>query len=128
MSTIVHFEIPAEDVERAVKFYSKLFGWEIKKVPELDYWMISTDGEEGGAGGEGGKAVGGGMLKRQDPSQRAINYIGVSSVDEYIKKVEELGGGISVPRMAVPGWGYFAVCLDMEGNAFGLWEDDKDAK
>jgi predicted enzyme related to lactoylglutathione lyase len=125
MPTIVHFEIPADDIERAVKFYSGLFGWEIKQVHELDYWMISTGGDEGG---KGGKAVGGGILKRQDPAQRAINYIGVSSVDDYITKVRELGGSIAVPKKAVPGWGYFAVCLDMEGNAFGLWEDDKEAK
>jgi predicted enzyme related to lactoylglutathione lyase len=119
MPTVVHFEIPAEDIERAKKFYTELFGWEIEKVPEMEYWLITTSGE---------KAVGGGMMKRQSPHQSITNYIDVSSVDEYASKVEKLGGKIAVPKKAVPGIGYFAICLDMENNAFGIWEDDKDAK
>jgi uncharacterized protein len=27
----------------------------------------------------------------------------------------------------VPGMGYFAICLDTENNAFGLWEEDAKA-
>lgn len=119
MPTIVHFEIPADDVERAKKFYSTLFGWEIKKAQGMDYWMIETAGE---------KSIGGGMMKRQAPGQTITNYMDVPSVDEYSAKVKKLGGRIIVPKQAVPGMGYFAVCLDMENNAFGLWEADKDAK
>lgn len=118
MSTIVHFEIPADDVERAKKFYTELFGWEIQEIP-MDYWLITT-------GGEG--SVGGGMMKRQDPQQQIMNYLGVSSVDEYAAKVEKLGGKVVVPKSPVPGMGYFAVCLDTENNAFALWEDDENAK
>ena len=119
MSTVVHFEIPADDLGRAKNFYSTLFGWEINQVPEMEYWMITTSGE---------KAIGGGMMNRQDPHQQITNYIDVSSVDEYAAKIEKLGGKIVVPKMAVPGMGYYAVCLDTENNAFGLWEDDKNAK
>lgn len=119
MPTIVHFEIPADDVERAKKFYSELFGWEIKEVPGMQYWLITTKGE---------MAVGGGMMKRQHPRQSITNYIDVPSVEEYSAKIERLGGKVLVPRQAVPGMGYFAVCLDMEKNVFGIWEDNKNAK
>jgi predicted enzyme related to lactoylglutathione lyase len=68
MPTIVHFEIPADDVERARKFYTDLFGWKIEKTPEMDYWMVTTSGE---------KQVDGGMMKRQDPQQQITNYFAV---------------------------------------------------
>jgi predicted enzyme related to lactoylglutathione lyase len=119
MPTIVHFEIPADDVERAKKFYTDLFGWKIEKTPEMDYWMVTTSGE---------KQVDGGMMKRQDPKQQITNYIDVASVDESAVKVGQLGGKVVVSKMPVPGFGWFAVCLDTENNAFALWQSDKSAK
>ncbi len=118
MPTIVHFEIPADDIPRTISFYSSLFGWEIKEVPEMNYWLIST----------GGEGVGGGIMKRQSPQQPIVNYIDVPSVDLYAAQVKKLGGKIIVSKMAVPGMGYFALCVDTENNMFGIWESDKDAK
>jgi predicted enzyme related to lactoylglutathione lyase len=119
MPTVVHFEIPADDVDRAKNFYSELFGWKIEEIQNLQYWLINTSGEN---------AVNGGMMKRQHSKQSITNYVNISSVDEYVTKVEELGGKIVVPKTAVMGMGYFAVFLDTENNVFGLWEDDKEAK
>ena len=125
MATVVHFEIPADDVERAKKFYGELFGWKIEKfegLPSMDYWMVMTGREEGQMGADGG------MMKRVDPRQQTIVYIDVPSVDEFIGKVTSLGGQLVYPKMAVPGMGYFAVCLDPENNGFGLWENNPNAK
>ena len=131
MPTIVHFEIPADDIERSKKFYADLFRWKIEKWPgtdsgsslsDMEYWMITTTDEKGD------KALGGGMMKRQGPQQPIINYIDVKSVDEYSSKVQQLGGKVHVPKMAVPGMGYLAVCLDTENNAFGIWETNESAK
>jgi predicted enzyme related to lactoylglutathione lyase len=119
MPTVMHFEIPADDVERARSFYSKLFGWEIKEIPGMDYWIITTTGE---------KAVGGGLMKRQNPQLQIINYIDVSSLDKCAAEVEKLGGKIIVPKTAIPEMGYFAICLDTEKNTFGIFEDNKNAK
>ena len=118
MSTIVHFEIPAEDLERAKKFYTELFGWKFEETP-MDYFLISTSGE---------CPVDGGMMKRQHSQQQITNYIDVPSIDEYANKVTKLGGKVTVPKMPVPGMGYFAVCLDTENNVFALWESDENAK
>ena len=135
MPTIVHFEIPADDVERSRKFYSDLFGWKIEKWPgtdggdgssssNMDYWVISTTDDKGGKA-----SVGGGMMKRQDPQEQQItNFIDVSSVDEYSSKIEKLGGKVVVSKMAVPSVGYFAICLDTENNKFGIWESNENAK
>ncbi|MDQ4057427.1 MAG: VOC family protein [Thermoproteota archaeon] len=129
MPTIVHFDIPADDVERSKKFYTDLFGWKIERWSQsgtgdsdIEYWMITTTDDKGN------KALGGGMMKRQGPNQPIINYIDVKSVDEYSSKVQQLGGKVHVPKMAVPGMGYLAICLDTENNAFGIWETNESAK
>ncbi len=118
--TIVHFDIPADDPEALARFYSQLFGWKIEKTPgPVDYWLIETAPE--------GRGVGGGMMRREAPEQRPNNYILVESVAEFSEKVQQLGGKIVVPKMAVPQMGYFALAIDPEGNSFGLWEDDPSA-
>ncbi|MFC2023972.1 VOC family protein [Chloroflexota bacterium] len=123
MPSIVHFDIAADNPDRAKKFYEGLFDWKITAPPVFpDYFLVDTkdlDNKEG---------VGGGLAKREDPGQRITTYIGVSSLDQYAPKVTSLGGKIIQPKMAVPGWGYLAMCLDTENNAFGLWEDDTNAK
>ena len=123
MPTIVHFDLPADDLERAKKFYEKLFDWKFNKVPmPTPYYLIETKDREGKPG------VRGGMGKRGLPGQTISNYIDVPSVDEYIAKVKALGGNIIMPKTAVPGWGYLAICVDTENNTFGLWEETSDAK
>lgn len=123
MPTIVHFDIAAEDPNRAKTFYEGLFNWKMAGPPGMtDYYLIETNDLKGGAG------VGGGLGKRGDPSQRITSYIGVDSVDDYTAKVEKLGGKVIQPKMPVPGWGYLALCLDTEDNTFGLWQDDQNAK
>lgn len=122
MPTIVHFEIPADDIERTKKFYNELFGWKIEKCSGSEYWLITTTTEKGE------KAVDGGIFKRPHPECPITIYINVPSVAEYTAKVEKLGGKVIVPKTAVTGVGYFAVCLDTENNYFGIWEEDKNAK
>ncbi len=122
MPTICHFEIPADDLPRAKKFYEDLFDWKIEKVEgPMDYWLSATTDDDGES------AVGGGMMPRQAPEQPIINYISIPSVDEYTAKVEQLGGTIVMPKTPVPGMGYFAVCHDTEKNTFAIWEDNKAA-
>jgi uncharacterized protein len=121
MPAIVHFDVPAEDVERAKKFYSALFGWQFESFPDLQYYLFTTTNLDGTPG------VGGGMGKRMEPSQRMMNYFGVPSIDAAMKQVTSLGGKVFTGKMAVPGMGYLANCMDTEGNLFGLWEDDAQA-
>jgi len=122
MPTIVHFDLPAEDLVRAKKFYTELFGWKFVAPPGFpDYYLIETTGLDGK------QATGGGMGKRGSPEQRIMNYMGVPSVDDYSARVKQLGGSVVLPKMAVPGFGYLAVCTDTEGNTFGLWQEDANA-
>lgn len=123
MPTIVHFDVPVEDIERAKNFYSSLFGWKIRRIPgPIEYYNIATIDDKGEP------SIGGGMGKSMMPDSVITNYIGVQSVDEYIKKVIQLGGKIIMPKTIISDFGYLAVCLDTEGNRFGLWQTDENAK
>jgi uncharacterized protein len=120
---IVWFEIAADNVERAKKFYSALFGWKITKfrgAMEKAYWHIDTGGSD--------DAPDGGMMERQSPQQTITNYIHVASADKAAAKVQKLGGKICMPKTAVPQMGYFVVCQDTENNMFALWEVNQGAK
>jgi uncharacterized protein len=120
-ASIVWFEIPADNPERAKTFYSNLFGWRINLFPGGgDYWHIDTAGADDTPDGV--------LKKRNQPQEPITNYVSVDSVGEFSKKIEKLGGKICMPKTAVPQMGYFAVCQDTEGNAFGLWESDANAK
>ena len=126
MPTIGHFEIPADDLDRAKKFYSDLFGWKIEKWDDpkvgMDYLLINTTDSKGN------KGLGGGLIKRRHPQHSVTDYVEVDSIDEYSNKVTKLGGRIVVPKTAIPTIGYFAVFLDTENNHFGMFESGADAK
>ena len=115
--TICHFEIPADDVGKLKEFYEKLLGWKITKAEgPFEYCLIETGG------------VGGGMRKRENLNDKINVHILVESVDEYNKKVEELGGKVLVPKQTIPGYGFVAYISDPQGNMFGIFEENKEAR
>ena len=120
-SGIVWFEIPADNPERAKKFYGSLFGWKMKPMPHMaDYWHIDTGGSN--------DSPDGGLMRRMHKTQPITSYVSVASVARAITKVEKLGGTICKGKTAVPNMGWLAICRDTEGNEFALWEMDADAK
>lgn len=119
MARVIHFDISAEKPEELKKFYEKIFGWKFEKWKgPTEYWMIMT--------GEG-PGIDGGMAKREEQTMD-INTIDVPNLDKYMQKVKENGATIVVPKMAIPGIGWYAVFKDFEGNTFGMMQDDKEAK
>jgi hypothetical protein len=122
MPRVIHFEIGADDPERAVKFYETVFDWKIEKwAGPSDYWLIST-------GPESAPGIDGGLGKRDKDHQGTENTIGVDSVDETVAKIEANGGKVVIEKHAVPGVGWLAYCEDSEGNRFGLMQSDTEAK
>lgn len=121
-ASIVWFEVPADDPDRARKFYKSMFGWNFAKLPAAinDYWHIDTGGPDASPDG--------GMMPRMHPQQPITNYVSVPSITKAAAKVEKLGGTVCKPKTPVPGMGYFAICLDTEGNTFALWEMSERAK
>jgi uncharacterized protein len=120
-ASIVWFGIPADNPERARAFYSDLFGWKINPAPVADdFWYIDTGGAD--------ETPDSGLKKRERPQEPIINYVSADSVIDFSKKIEKLGGKICLAKTAVPQMGYFAVCQDTEGNSFGIWQSDANAK
>ncbi|HTA31287.1 MAG TPA: hypothetical protein VK731_12425, partial [Candidatus Cybelea sp.] len=70
----------------------------------------------------------GAVMKRMHPTHSITNYVSVPSVTKFMAKVQKLGGTICKPETAVPGMGYFAICVDTENNSFAIWEMDDAAK
>ncbi len=121
MPRVVHFEVPADNPERASKFYQTVFGWKFEKWSgPQDYWLIET-------GPKSQPGINGGMYKRQGPGG-TVNTVDVPSVEEYLTKVTKAGGKILMGKTTVPGIGYFAACQDTEGNAFSIMKFDEQAK
>jgi predicted enzyme related to lactoylglutathione lyase len=122
MARVVHFEINADNPERASKFYGTVFGWNIQKWDgPQQYWLAST-------GDKSEMGIDGAIMPRQHPQATTVNTIGVGSLDESLKKITENGGKIVMERQTIPGVGYFAYCQDTEGNTFGVMQPDMNAK
>ena len=115
-ASVVWFEVPADDIARAKKFYGSLFDWKFAKIPAAiaDYWHIDTGGKNASPDG--------GLMPRMHPAQAITIYVAVPSIDKAVKKVQKLGGTVCKPKTAVPHMGYFAICEDTEHNTFALWE------
>lgn len=113
----VHFEIPADDPARAIEFYRAVFGWTFQKWEgPMPYWMVQT--------GSNGPGIDGGLHPRAFPGQTPANTVDVPSCEDFVREVEKAGGKVSVPKMAIPGVGWLAYCLDPEGNTFGIMQAD----
>ena len=124
MANIAYFEIPADNVDRAKKFYHELLGWKIEptrtmgdpaKMKAMQYQDVIT-----GEAKEGTLSMGG-MYKRQ-MSEQIMNYVMVDDLDKVIAKLAKLGGKIVVPKMEIKGVGWTVIIQDTEGNTLGLWK------
>jgi predicted enzyme related to lactoylglutathione lyase len=126
MPRVVHFEIHAEQPERAIEFYSSIFSWQFHKFEgPFDYWLIKT-GEAGEVG------IDGGLVRRQGTidGQAVIAYVctvDVASVDEAAAAIAAAGGTVALPKMPIPGVGWLAYFKDTEGNLFGTMQPDPSA-
>ena len=126
MGKVVHFEIPAEDLDRAKGFYGAVFGWELSTMEmpgggEYTSVMTTPVDSQTQVPTEPG-AINGGMMLRTDTTPVPVITIGVDSIDEALRDVEAKGGSTVVPRTPIPGMGAFAYFGDTEGNVMGLWE------
>ena len=125
MSKVVHFEIPADDLDRAKNFYGSVFGWELQTMPmnEGEYTSVkTTDVDEQTQLPTEPGAINGGMFVRDERVTSPVITIDVDGIDDSLKQIEAEGGSTMTPRTAIPGMGAFAYFKDPEGNVLGLWE------
>jgi predicted enzyme related to lactoylglutathione lyase len=123
MRSVVHFEIPADDVARAREFYSSIFGWQMQDMPEMDYTIVQTTAVDENQMPTAPGAINGGLMRRSQETPTPVITIDVESVAQVLEQVEAAGGKVVRPRTEIPGMGAFAYFTDPEGNTLGLWEN-----
>ena len=121
MGRVSHFEITADDPERAAAFYRKAFGWEINDWGGPFKYLLATTGPKDQVG------IDGAIMDRHDSKQAVINTISVDTWEAGAQAVSEAGGTVLMDKTPVPGQGYFAYCRDTEGNVFGIFQADPSA-
>ena len=124
----IHFEIHAENPQRAIAFYTALFGWQFSQWGQEQYWLIAT-------GDKAQPGIDGGLVPRRGPApaeMAAVNAfvctVDVSDLDAMLGKLATAGGTVALPRMGIPGVGWLAYGKDTEGNLFGMMQSDPNAK
>jgi predicted enzyme related to lactoylglutathione lyase len=124
MGRVVHFEIHADDPERAVAFYTGVFGWTVNRYGDMPYWLLTT-----GPAGEPG--IDGAILPRQGgrppigaPVVGMVNTVQVTDLDAAVAKVLEFGGGVALDKQDVPGVGTLAYVHDTEANIVGILQPE----
>ena len=116
---VIHFEIHADEPERAIRFYHSVFAWDftpIKTMP-VDYWVIKT-------GDTGQPGIDGGLMRRITPMDSAavtafVCTVAVPDLDQFLMKVATSGGQRTVNKLAIRGIDWLAYCKDTEANLFG---------
>ena len=130
MSRPVHFEIQADDCERAMAFYAAVFGWTYQDYSAFvnsPYWGVVT-------GDEGMPGINGGLLPRPAPApgigqgtNAAVLTMGVEDYDATEARILAAGGQLALPKYALPGMAWQGYYLDTEGNTFGIHQPDESA-
>ena len=119
---VVHFEIPADDLDRAREFYRNAFGWTLNTMPEVDYTIVmTTPTDDQGMPTESG-AINGGMMARQAPTTTPVITIDVEDIDKALETIGSQGGSTVVAKQPVMDMGFTAYFKDSEGNLMGLWQ------
>ncbi|GAA2524386.1 hypothetical protein GCM10010201_23600 [Pilimelia columellifera subsp. columellifera] len=119
----MHFELPADDVERARGFYRDVFSWVINPMPELDYTIVhTTPTDADGMTTEPG-AINGGICKRESPVTGPVITIDVSDIDATLTQIERAGGKTVSGKEPVGDMGFAAYFNDPDGNLVGLWQN-----
>jgi uncharacterized protein len=136
MNRVIHFEIHSSQPEKAAKFYRDVFAWDVSEwiipgvtLPEQNrYWNVAT-GPETEPGINGGIVVRRGQRPGEGQSVNSyVCTVGVASLSESLEKALKAGGTLAVPKMPIPGIGWLAYCKDIDGNIFGLMQEDRSAK
>lgn len=131
MARVVHFEIPCSDPNISQGFYANVFGWEVERYNNQDYWQVKT-GDENLPGIDGALIQKAGKKDSQDAEMvsdaahaiNAVITIDVKSLDKTIEAALKNGGRVAMEKWRVEGVGYLAYIADPDGNLLGVMQSD----
>lgn len=130
MGRPVHFEIQADDLDRAKAFYAGVFGWTFEDYSGFvgaPYFGVTT-GEEGTPGINGGLVARPAPVGEQQGTNAAVLTMGVENYDATAARIEAAGGRVALPKFALPGMAWQGYFLDSEGYTFGIHQPDPEAR
>ena len=121
MDKVVHFEIPADDIEKTKEFYHEVFGWVINPVPGMDYTIVHTGPtDKDGMPMESGFVNGG--IRRRTEINTTVVTIGVEDIDKALEEIVKQGGELVEKKMPAGDMGFTAY-FKYENNIVGLWQN-----
>jgi uncharacterized protein len=122
MNRVVHFEIPADDLERAKKFYGENFGWKLTQYgPDMGNYVMVHTGPTDAEGMPQDKAfINGGLMPREPSAPTPVLVIAVDDADATVARVEKSGGKRVGEIVDIPGVGRYGRVRDTEGNVIGV--------
>lgn len=118
MSRPVHFEIHGEDPLQASEFYREVFGWQVSKWGDQDYWLFETGD---------GPGIDGASAPTQEHGQKVVLTMETDDLDEAVDRVRQAGGSVLLARAPIPGVGWLAQALDPNGVLIGIMQPDESA-
>ena len=121
MYRMTHFEISPATPIKSMVFYNQVFGWTFKPSANNRKWIAITGSKEH-------QVLGNPFQKKATTAQSLTNAIEVKDVDAVLSMIQQEGGEVIVPKMAIPGIGWLAYFKDLEQNVFGVMQSDKKAK
>lgn len=130
MDKVQHFEIPADDLDRARKFYGEVFGWKLVdfSTPGMEYVSVYTTDVDDNRMPKHVGAINGGMFRRNDIITGPTIAVVVDDIDAKLRKVQEAGGRVVMEKRPIDTMGFYAYIRDTEGNVIGVWQDAKPSK
>ncbi|MFT0892723.1 VOC family protein [Pseudochelatococcus sp. G4_1912] len=118
MNLIAHVEIPATDLNRAMRFYSAVFGVNFGDVVTIHNNKMAYFPFEEGRDGASGALVKGDVYV---PTQNgAIIYLSVQDIDDVLTKAVAQGSAILFPKTPINENGFVAEIADSEGNRIAI--------
>lgn len=127
MNKVQHFELPADDIDRAKRFYGSAFGWKLVDYnqPGMEYVMAyTTEVDEKFMPKEPG-VINGGIFKRKEVAKAPLVAVTVDDIDSSLRVIKEAGGQVMSDKMKVGDMGWYAYIKDTEGNVIGVWQNIK---
>ena len=113
---IIHVEFQVNDVQKAMRWYADLFGWEMQYDAPTNYGMFKTKPDD---------YIDGGFNLITEHPVGTVAYVETDDLDGMLKKAQEQGARLIQDKTIVPGRGIYALISDPDGNAIGLWQAER---
>lgn len=114
-SRVTHFEFATPDPAKEIEFFKALFGWEIERWGDQEYWLVGT--------GTGETGINGAIMPQMSPDQpRVVDTVEVDDLDASIAKATAAGATIAMEKQEIPNFGWTAYMLSPTGILFGMFE------